>query len=69
MSRYHAERMRDLLVRLREWDHLDEAGDGAFWRAEIDAVLADYADYREWLPSQEMSMATIARAAEKRRRT
>lgn len=32
---------RDLLKRLRQWDHLDGAGDGAFWKAEIDRVLAE----------------------------
>ena len=32
--------MHGLLIRLREWDHLDGAGDGAFWREQIEAVLA-----------------------------
>ena len=29
-----------LLRRLRQWDHLDGAGDGPYWRGEIDRVLA-----------------------------
>jgi len=31
--------MRDLLRRLRQWDHLVEAGDGPYWQREIDAIL------------------------------
>ena len=30
---------RDLLRRIRAWDHLDTAGDGAFWKREIDALF------------------------------
>lgn len=30
----------ELLKRIREWDHLDTAADGPFWRREIDRVLA-----------------------------
>ena len=29
-----------LLRRLSEWDHMDTAGDGPFWRREIAAFLA-----------------------------
>lgn len=29
-----------LLERIRQWDHLDTAGDGAYWKREIDGVLA-----------------------------
>jgi hypothetical protein len=29
-----------LLGRIRQWDHLDGAGDGPFWKREIDAALA-----------------------------
>ena len=29
----------DLLKRLLEWDHFDTAGDGAYWRKEINALL------------------------------
>lgn len=30
---------QDLLRRLRQWDHLDGAHDGPYWKREIDAVL------------------------------
>lgn len=30
----------DLVRRLREWDHLDTAGDGEFWKRELDAAIA-----------------------------
>ena len=33
-----------LLRRLSEWDHMDTAGDGAYWRQEIDAFLARHAE-------------------------
>lgn len=36
------ERLRageDVLKRIRQWDHLDGAGDGPFWKAEIDKAL------------------------------
>lgn len=33
------ERLRTLLQRLYEWDHMDSAADGVFWRSEIDKVL------------------------------
>jgi hypothetical protein len=33
------ERLRALLRRLYEWDHMDSAADGAFWRSEIDKAL------------------------------
>jgi hypothetical protein len=29
-----------VLRRLRQWDHLDTAGDGLYWKREIDAALA-----------------------------
>lgn len=32
--------LRILLTRLRQWDHLEGAADGPFWRQEIDAALA-----------------------------
>jgi hypothetical protein len=32
---------RELLRRIRAWDMLDEAADGAFWRGQIDDVLAE----------------------------
>ncbi len=32
-------RVRALLQRIREWDHLDSAADGPFWKREIDRVL------------------------------
>jgi GGDEF domain-containing protein len=35
-----AEQARDLLRRLRQWDHLDGAHDGPYWKREIDAALA-----------------------------
>ena len=33
------ERLRALLRRLYEWDHMDSAGDGPYWRSEIERVL------------------------------
>lgn len=33
------DRYRELLRRIRQWDHLDTAGDGPFWKREIDKVL------------------------------
>ena len=35
-----ANRYRELLERLRQWDHLDTAGDGPFWKREIDKELS-----------------------------
>lgn len=34
-----AERYRDLLARIRQWDMLDVADDGRYWKKEIDAAL------------------------------
>jgi hypothetical protein len=31
--------MLNLLKQLRQWDHLDSAGDGPFWKEQIDAVI------------------------------
>jgi len=31
--------LRALLRRLYEWDHMDSAGDGPFWRGEINKAL------------------------------
>jgi hypothetical protein len=31
--------LRRLLQRIHNWDQMDVAGDGAYWRAEIDAAL------------------------------
>jgi len=31
--------LRALLRRLYEWDHMDSAADGDFWRGEIDKAL------------------------------
>lgn len=36
------EAARELLRRLYNWDHMDTAGDGAYWRGEIDKVLRRY---------------------------
>lgn len=33
------ERLRELLLRIRKWDHLGSAADGPFWKLEIDAAL------------------------------
>ena len=33
------ERLRALLLRIRDWDHMDTAGDGAYWRSEINKAL------------------------------
>ena len=33
------ERLRALLQRFYEWDHMDGAGDGPYWRDEIDKAL------------------------------
>lgn len=33
------EELENLLKRIRQWDHLDLAGDGSFWKKEIDTVL------------------------------
>ena len=38
-ARREAAMYRELLVRIRAWDHLDFLGDGPFWKREIDAVL------------------------------
>ena len=49
-QRYHMEQeifrggmyhLRSLLLRIREWDHLDSAADGAFWKREIDKALQE----------------------------
>lgn len=32
-------RLKELLVRLRQWDILDVAGDGSYWKKEVDEVL------------------------------
>lgn len=34
------ERLLDVVKRIRQWDHLDTAGDGPYWKRELDAVLA-----------------------------
>ena len=34
-------RLRELLLRIREWDHLDSAADGPFWKHEIDKALQE----------------------------
>lgn len=31
--------MFELLQRIRQWDQLDTAGDGAYWKQQIDAVI------------------------------
>ena len=41
MARQQSKRHRTLLGRIRQWDHLDSAGDGEFWKSEIDFALAD----------------------------
>jgi hypothetical protein len=33
------DQLRELLKRIRGWDHLDSAGDGPYWKSEIDKVL------------------------------
>ena len=35
------ERLRGLLLRLREWDYLDGAADGLFWKREIEQALKE----------------------------
>ena len=35
------ERLRGLLLRLREWDYLDGAADGLFWKREIKQALKE----------------------------
>jgi hypothetical protein len=35
------ERLAGALRRIRAWDHMDTAADGAFWRAEIDKLLEE----------------------------
>ena len=35
------ERLRGLLLRLREWDYLDGAADGPFWQREIEQALKE----------------------------
>lgn len=37
--REQREQLRGLLQRLYEWDHMASAGDGPYWRGEIDKVL------------------------------
>lgn len=32
---------RQLLFRIQEWDHMDTAADGAYWRGEIQNLLGD----------------------------
>jgi len=32
--------LREMLRRLSEWDHMDTAADGTYWRSEIAAALA-----------------------------
>lgn len=34
--------LRALLERIREWDHMDTAADGRYWRGEIDAALVSH---------------------------
>lgn len=38
------EALRALLLRIRAWDMMDTATDGAFWRREIDAALKGASD-------------------------
>ena len=33
--------MRDTLIRLSKWDHLDNAADGPFWKREIANAVLD----------------------------
>jgi len=33
------DRLRELLSRIRWWDHLNATADGKFWREEIDSAL------------------------------
>jgi uncharacterized protein YhaN len=40
VARQQADRLAALLGRIRQWDHLDGAHDGPFWKREIDAALA-----------------------------
>jgi hypothetical protein len=39
-SAFEVERLRALLQRIAEWDHMDSAADGPYWRSEIDKALA-----------------------------
>jgi len=36
-----ADELANLLRRIRQWDHLDSAADGPYWKREIDAALAE----------------------------
>jgi hypothetical protein len=37
-------KMRDLLQRIHDWDHMDTAGDGPYWRMEIRTALNQLTD-------------------------
>lgn len=39
-ARTEAQAMRELLGRIRQWDHLDGAADGPYWKGEIANALA-----------------------------
>lgn len=32
-------RLRDVVARIRQWDYLDTAGDGPYWKKELEAAL------------------------------
>lgn len=40
--------LRDLLQRIKQWDHMDVAGDGPYWKKEIDNVLAATEQANHW---------------------
>lgn len=42
--RAEIERLRALLRRLFEWDHMASAADGPYWRSEIEKVLGQPKD-------------------------
>lgn len=35
------ESLKELLQRLLQWDHFDAAGDGTYWRKEIEAKIQE----------------------------
>ncbi len=42
-----ATRLEDLVKRFREWDHLDNAADGQFWKDEIDKITTRLREEKE----------------------